>query len=173
MSEPIITKRCPKCKQTKPILDFHKCYSRKDGHSGHCKLCEKLYHQTEKCKEYQKAYQKEYAKTEKRKKAQRKYRQTPKAKAYQKRYSQTDAGKKFHSIAVKRHEAANPERKVAYTAVANLIARNLLQKASKFECGICNKPASQYHHLNGYEPESWFDIMPVCNSCHCLLHVLG
>ena len=34
------TKFCSKCKQTKPITDFHKNKSRGDGLSTYCKTCE-------------------------------------------------------------------------------------------------------------------------------------
>lgn len=35
-------KHCPKCATDKPLSDFYKNKSRKDGHMGYCKECHKL-----------------------------------------------------------------------------------------------------------------------------------
>ena len=37
-------KRCYKCKQEKPLTDFHVDRSRKDQHRHICKECTNLYH---------------------------------------------------------------------------------------------------------------------------------
>jgi hypothetical protein len=34
-----VYKRCPKCGKYKPLEDFYKNRSRKDGHSCYCKVC--------------------------------------------------------------------------------------------------------------------------------------
>lgn len=36
-------KRCPRCAETKPLTEFHKNPSRKDGVSSVCKPCRRLY----------------------------------------------------------------------------------------------------------------------------------
>ncbi|GAG26296.1 unnamed protein product, partial [marine sediment metagenome] len=33
--------------------------------------------------------------------------------------------------------------------------------------------AEQYHHPNGYEPEHWFNIIPICIKCHNKLRLVG
>jgi len=39
MNEPITTKYCIKCKQTKSAADFHKLTKSKDGLQAYCKEC--------------------------------------------------------------------------------------------------------------------------------------
>lgn len=111
MSEEIISKRCPKCKQIKPLESgFDKCHSRKDGHQGHCKTCRskymKKYRQTEEGKvvsrkaakcyarsEKGKAHIKNYIKSNQGKAKIRRYNQSEKRKAANKRYRQSKKGK--------------------------------------------------------------------------------
>lgn len=52
------TKRCYHCKQIKPLSDFTKDKRNKDGLSGICRACKKLYNQAQ--KEYQAEYRKEH-----------------------------------------------------------------------------------------------------------------
>ncbi len=33
-------------------------------------------------------------------------------------------------------------------------------------CVDCGEPADDYHHHNGYEPEHWLDVIPLCRTCH-------
>jgi len=44
MDGTIISKYCTKCQETKPITEFSKDKSRKDGLMSHCKLCRQAYH---------------------------------------------------------------------------------------------------------------------------------
>lgn len=37
-----MTKTCNKCGETKPLAEFHKRLTSKDGHRGHCKGCQKV-----------------------------------------------------------------------------------------------------------------------------------
>ncbi len=56
------TKKCCKCKEIKPLNEFHKNITRKDGHNPNCKICNREYikqyrdnHRKE-IKEYNKQY---------------------------------------------------------------------------------------------------------------------
>lgn len=44
MNNHIITKKCYKCQHTKPISEFNKCKSHKDGLGSYCKHCIRLLH---------------------------------------------------------------------------------------------------------------------------------
>lgn len=33
-------KKCKKCGETKPLEEFYKCTTNKDGHKGYCKVCQ-------------------------------------------------------------------------------------------------------------------------------------
>ena len=37
-------------------------------------------------------------------------------------------------------------------------------------CWECGKPASLYHHILGYKPQNWFDVIPLCLDCHFYVH---
>ena len=46
-------------------------------------------------------------------------------------------------------------------------------KAATLRCSVCGGPASQFHHLNGYDPDRWDDVVPVCKDCHGELHTIN
>jgi hypothetical protein len=64
----------------------------------------------------------------------------------------------------------NPEARRAQKSIELAIARGDLPKAKQRACIKCGKPAAHYHHYLGYEPEHWLDVIPVCHSCHRVLH---
>ena len=35
-------KRCPRCRERKPLWLFYVCRSNKDGYSGYCRVCTRL-----------------------------------------------------------------------------------------------------------------------------------
>jgi len=89
-------KRCTKCGEVKPLKEFHKAKSHKDGFLYHCKRCVNEYDRkyyathTEKHRENQKKYRVTHKESRKR------YRDNNKDKArvYYKRYLQTEKGKR-------------------------------------------------------------------------------
>lgn len=109
-----------------------------------------------------------YRQTEKGKevylKALKRYQQSEKCKSTRKHYQQSVNFK----IAQKLYCIRHPNRRKAMYAVNNAIASDKLPKANTLQCS-CGKQAQQYHHHN-YEPEYWFDIVPVCKKCHRKIH---
>lgn len=148
MSEPILTKQCSKCKQIKSISEFNKQSTCKNGIRSYCKSCQKV-------------MDRNYEKTTKgktvRRKALKKYRKTAKGKAARK-------------ASLKRFYAYNPNHKKAGDAVNHAIRDGKLISPKFLLCHYCPKPAQQYHHWHGYEPEHWLDIVPACKSCHVKEH---
>lgn len=59
------TKRCLKCKTIKPIYEFNRNNSRKDGLHYYCKSCCKTYRQSTKGKDVRKRYDQKYHQTAK------------------------------------------------------------------------------------------------------------
>ena len=151
MSEQIITKRCSCCKQFKPLSEFHKRNNRKGGHRYDCKVCN--------LKRI-----KEYLQTKKGKSIREIYRQSKENKTAQKRYKQSKKGK----AADKRFRTRHPEQSKARNAVMIAIRVGKLPRPNTQLCHYCPKPAQQYHHHKGYEPEYWIDVVPVCIKCHNL-----
>jgi hypothetical protein len=50
--------------------------------------------------------------------------------------------------------------------VNNEVAAGRLPRASSLTCTDCGKPAEEYDHYLGYEPEHYEHVQPVCKSCH-------
>lgn len=175
MAETIISKKCYKCKNTKPLQDFYKQKRGKYGRKSICKSCHKiLFQQTEKAKVAQRLsvkkfylkhpeVKKYYGQSERGKAAQKRYSQSKKGKIARKHYKQSEKGK----AAIKRYYQNRNRKKVkARNAVNNAISNGRLPRPDTLLCHYCPKPAQQYHHWHGYAPEHWLDVVPVCYICH-------
>jgi len=170
MAEQIITKICRTCKQTKPISEFYKDRSRKDGFRGCCKICayqiskqyKKRYHQTENFKTAQKRYEQ----SEKGRIVRKRFQQSEKFKAQQKRYQQSEKGKAAQKRGQKRYKIQHPKHWKATNAVNSAIRIGRLPRLDSLQCHYCPAQAKHYHHHKDYEPEHWFDVVPVCIPCH-------
>ena len=149
MAEPIISKRCPRCKEIKPISEFFKRQQSKDRLQYKCKTCCLQYNQSEKGRVANR-------------KAKKKYNKTPKGKATKKKYERTPKGKAVK----KRFKARHPNQIKAKNAVNHAITAGKLPRPDTLLCHYCPKPAQQYHHWHGYEPKHWLDVIPVCILCH-------
>lgn len=64
-------KRCPRCKETKPLSEFGKDRRNKDGLNLYCKACKKLYNAEQ--KDYRREYFRDYNKSEHKKEFDRQY----------------------------------------------------------------------------------------------------
>lgn len=146
-------KLCPKCQQIKPLSEFHKNRGHKDGLQYRCKSCVKAYSQTSNGKIVIRKAVARYHKTSKGKavqsKAFAKWQKTPKGKA-----------------AIKRYNDRHPNYIKATNAVNNAIKADKLPRADTRLCYYCPKPAQEYHHWHGYEPECWMNVVPICIKCH-------
>ncbi len=156
MNDTIITKRCSRCKQIKPISEFHKNRAQKDGYRNHCKNCVKCYQQSEKGKEVYRAINQRYNKTEK-------------CKIRRKRYMQSEKGKRKSQRKNLRQYKRYPERMKAYSAINNAIKTSKIPRVAVFKC-TCGNQAQQYHHHKGYAKKHWFDVIAICVPCHILCH---
>ncbi len=197
MPETIISKRCSRCKEIKPVSEFarHKGNTANDCLAYSCKVCvkayNKIYRQTEAGKEVRRRGAIKYRKTEGCKEAQRrgkrKYRQTEYGKEQICKYKQTEAyiesmrrAQRKYCISQKgrnalkarrvRYRKICPEKAKARTAVGNAVARGKLWSAKECECVYCGEQARNWHHWAGYEPEHWFDIIPLCQKCDSFAH---
>lgn len=131
-----VGKRCYKCKRIKPISEFHKNRTQKDGLQSWCNSCKRKYRRTEKGKAA-------------RHKQSEVYRNSVKGKATKTRYI-----------------AYHPNQAKAQHAVNNAIAIGKMRRANTKLCHYCPKQAKHYHHHKGYEPEHWLDVVPACTRCH-------
>lgn len=162
MLDTIQTKRCCKCKQFKPISEFHKDKTRKDEHFCRCKVCCSKYVKKYNKSERYKIIRKQYEQSEEGKIAQKRYHQSKKGKVKDKRYAQSKKGK----ISSKRYYSHHPKQHKARQAIYNAIRDNRLPPPDTRLCHYCPKPSQHYHHWHGYEKEHWLDVIPVCRDCH-------
>lgn len=64
------------------------------------------------------------------------------------------------------HQLAHPEKNAARKAVAKAIERGKLEPASVYICVLCDNPAVEYDHYEGYDRDNWLTVRPVCRACH-------
>ncbi len=149
MAEPIVTKHCCACKQIKPVSEFSKSYSKKDGFQTACKVCKEAYQRSDKCKVARK----------------QRYTQTEKYKAGQRRYDQTKKRKIAKRKRQLKYDAKYPERRKAISAVNYAVKTGKLPRPDTLQCS-CGKQAQEYHHYKGYAKKHWLDVIPKCIKCH-------
>lgn len=63
-----------------------------------------------------------------------------------------------------------PSYKVT-SMVSRAVKKGVLLPVATQRCCDCDAWAQQYHHNNGYEPEHWLDVVPLCRRCHVARHV--
>lgn len=143
MSEPTVTKRCWKCKQTQFISEFYRDKSRKDGFQPVCNTCHKARRKTAKYKAVKKAYQE--------------------------RYRQTESAKICYRQCAAKQRVKFPERIKATNAVGRAVKTERLPRADTLKCS-CGEQAKEYHHHKGYAKEHWLDVVPKCKQCHVDIH---
>ncbi len=172
-------KTCTKCKQSKPLTEFHRSRAEKDGYQYNCKTCrykgQKKYYQTTQGKiareqyrqsEKYKAIQKRYRQSKQGKVANKLHRQTNNYKIKRRLYQQTE---KYKTIS-KRWRICHPEGIKARRAVSYAIETNKLVCPDTLQCHYYPAQAEQYHHWHGYAPEHWLDVVPICKNCHTNIH---
>lgn len=160
------TKRCSKCKQGKPISEFHKNRTTKDGLQAYCKSCQisdvNKYQKTEKGKTTRKLY----SQSKEGKARYKRYRQSENGDSMRKKYAQSERGKTVQKRGDKHFNICHPNHRKAKNAVNHAVKAGRLPRPDTLICHYCPKPAQQYHHWHGYEKEHWLDVVPVCIQCH-------
>lgn len=144
MAQTIVsTKRCYRCKSTKPTGEFHKCKRETDGFQSACKSCRR-------------SIAKEH------------YHRTPETRSkrigYSRKYQATDKGR----ITLKKHDqkrAKSPKVR-ARSCVRHMVYTGKIPAARELACAKCNNKANEYHHHKGYERPHHVDVIPLCRPCH-------
>lgn len=136
----------PLCKGAeRPIDQFNKDKSRRDGLAPYCKGCQSYYHK-------------------------RRY-DTPEGYAvkieYNRNFYKSDVGKESQRKSYLKNVARYPNKRKARAAVNNAIQHGQMGRVSNFSCVYpgCTKQAKQYHHPS-YEEERWLDVLPYCAKHH-------
>lgn len=159
MPDAIQTKTCSKCKQNKPVSEFHKDNSRPSGLRYWCKNCwntaSKAYYHNHFDRISRYAHE---------------YGQTEAGKETRHRYIQSTRGKTVQLRGARKYQRRNPEKLKAQQAVHSAVRAGKLPRVRTLKCLYCGNQAEQRHHYLGYAPEHWFDVIPLCRVCHKMIH---
>lgn len=158
-------KKCSKCKKTKPISDFSPDKRRQSGLKSECRECKRI---------ADKQYRDNPLYRDRIKVAQRRKDEKRNGRIPSKRTPRNPVGRNAdnYGASLKRWHNKNPEAHRAHDVVYRASERGEFPKAHEKRCHECGKQAAHYHHFLGYEPEHWFDVVPLCNSCHRKRHSL-
>ena len=61
------------------------------------------------------------------------------------------------------------EKLIAQKALNNAVKSGLIPHISTRTCVLCGSKAHVYHHWS-YAEEDWFNVTPLCGSCHQVHH---
>ena len=160
MSEPIETKRCSKCKEIKPVSEFYKRPERNNRPQSQCKLCQSLFRKSPKGREIHKRCRQSEKGIMTIKRNFERFRQTEKYRLITRRHA-------------RKYRANNLEKVKAQHIIFTAVFYGKMPSPKTLTCVKClKKPAIDYHHHLGYEPEHWYDVIPVCRRCHRIIHNL-
>lgn len=140
MAKIIITKQCSKCKQNKPISEYYKQLTGKDGYRAECKICF-----IRRIQQYHKTKQGHKVRSE-----------------CNHRYKISSKGKQLH----RKYYRDYPIKHKARSVVSNAVQTGKLPRPNSLQCHYCSNQAEQYHHWRGYEKKHWLDVIPACIPCH-------
>lgn len=149
------TKRCFRCKESKPFSDFGLNRRERDGFSNECKECKR---------ERDKAY---------RDRPEIRIERSIYGKAYRESIAENDRKKyprRNYPQCIRAWHARNPDAQRAYRFVDRAIKNSILQNARSVNCVMCGRTATEYHHRNGYSDGHELDVIPLCRSCHRTEH---
>lgn len=154
----IVHKQCTLCKEEKPLTDFPRNRSRKDGYEYRCKVCHNRLG-----KEWVSAHS-EARRAIKR----RNYWKNPEKEnaIVKERHKRNPEPMRQRAI---KYGQRHPLRKQAVNAVNMAVASDKMPRVDTLVCAKCEKSAKEYHHWS-YETEHWLDVVPLCRSCHRLIH---
>lgn len=137
------TKRCPTCKETKPLGGYYRHAQTPEGVQSVCKQCHNEY------------------RAKHRVKFREKNRETARAR------QKTPLERERHRERQARYKKENPDRIRAGKKLCVAIKRGRIIRPTR--CGQCSKTCTpQGHHHAGYE--RWDDVQWLCAVCHVAAH---
>lgn len=155
--EPSNLKTCSNCRLRKPLTEYYRNSSRKDGYNLWCKNCLKPLIKKHKQSNKYKTLQAEYSKRS----------EVRDRSNHRRKFRRITNPEKYRAIDARERKKLDPAKVKARERIRSAINSGKIPKASTYTCSECNeRQARHYHHHNGYEPEHWLDVVPVCTFCH-------
>lgn len=150
---------CTRAGQLLPFSDFFRDKYAQDSRTHRCKKCITI-------------YRKRYEQTDSWKKAHARYMRSEKGKAAVTKHVRSEKGKLSTRtrMANRRKTPTHQPKELARRAVFSAVRARIIPKAKELLCQRCEKPAIEYHHYLGYDPEHYLDVIPVCKACHTEIH---
>ena len=142
------TKICSTCKEEKPLKEFHKNKTRKDGMVYQCKDCVKLHEQSKAIKEYR-----------------LKYFTSEKGMAVRRKYSKSESGRTAAIRATRKYSQKNPLKRKAYNYLNGAVR---FRKIKRQPCEICGSATRIHGHHEDYSKP--LDVIWLCHQHHVELH---
>ncbi len=185
MSEPIVTKRCSKCKEIKGVSKFAPRCDRPSGLQSWCKQCQKEHNHKPEVAENIRNKSNARHRQPKHKKHRRQYQKSAKYKTWledyrertrdgfnerQRRYNKQRTKNGKNRTRAKRYARENPEKVHCHWAVKYAVKSGKLKKAKEYKCFYCDKQAEQRHHWHGYDNIHRLDVIPLCSKCQKSVH---
>lgn len=169
-----VMKTCNKCHEIKPLAEFYKDRTRKDGLAHRCKPC---------CNEYARDWTERNP--DRVRHAAREWVQNnpERVKATRRRYTRSDHGKKKMNETRRKYMRTekgraqrrknenvyyvrHPERVKARNEVKRQAKLGCIPRACDLPCQHCGGVSHGYHHHKGYSLEFALDVIPLCLPCH-------
>lgn len=135
-----MTKMCPRCRETKPVLEFNKCVSKRDGFQTYCKPCHVARNQ-------------EWVEKNREKRA------------ATLRASHRKKPPGWRRERTRDYRSRNPEKYYAHNALYAAVRDGRLTKLDT--CEDCGGPDPQGHHDDYSKP---LDVRWLCRVCHASVH---
>jgi hypothetical protein len=162
------TKRYSRCKTTKPLADYWRCRTKRDGLHDRCKACIKLAQIAYRATPHGRAKTLELERARRKKpsaKASRlAWKRSEAGRASARRYYASEKGKARHRRMYEKDRASGKLR--ARAAVGNAIKRGGLPRPGTLVCVSCGERAHSYHHHKGYDRPNHLEVIPLCAPCH-------
>lgn len=148
------TKQCRTCLQNKPLDAFPARKDSPDGLRNECRECRAK------------------AQAERRTQPDLKLRRKLQGRLFYERHRE-EIKEKYRETLTRGKRAwieRNPDARRAHSAVGTAVKRGKMPKAPELTCVQCGAQASHYHHHHGYDRAHRLDVVPLCHTCHLVVH---
>lgn len=167
-------KKCSGCDNVLPHSEFYKDSTKADGLHSICKTCRKV---SDKSRYEQKRNQileqkRQYYQQNKDERLQKNAEWRKQNRDHLRLYGKKKAARSVDYQADYRLRNREVHRVMyqAKKAVSRAVERGELAPVKTLACAECGEQASNYHHPS-YARSQWLTVVPLCRSCHSLVHV--